>query len=52
MSSNYKSPTVFSSDKPYSHYVTELEAWAFVDNLPKEKHSSHIKVKVFSELDI
>ena len=27
ISSNYKSPSVFSSNKPYSYDVNELEAW-------------------------
>ena len=65
MSSNYKAPPVFSSEKLYSRcYVHELEAWSFVTHLPKKKQglvialslpendSTQIRDKVFSELKI
>ena len=64
MGSNYKAPPVFSSEKPYSRYFDELEAWSFVTDLPKEKQglvialslpkndSTQIRDKVFSELKI
>ena len=55
MSSNYKSPPVFSDAKLNTRYVDELKAWTYVTYLELsllENNFTHIRDKVFSELSI
>ena len=51
---NYKKPPTFR-DKPYEHYIEELNAWTFITELEKgvpENDESHISDKVFSEINM